>query len=86
MGLVRQFLGHVLPGVMRPLRILWNQMIGFVFVVFAVAATPSIVRSIQALDTPQGSLLRVLLVVAFAGLMAYFGISSFLKARKISRS
>ena len=47
---------------------------------------PSAVRSVHQLDTPEGSIGRVLMIFGFAALMAYFGISSFWKARKISRS
>ena len=31
----RSFIGHVMPGVIRPIHILWNQVIGFVFIVLA---------------------------------------------------
>lgn len=85
-NLVRQFLHHVLPGVMRPLRILWNEIIGFIFIVIALGVIPSLVRSFRDLDKPQGSLFRVIVSALFAALMAYFGVTSFLRARKISRS
>jgi hypothetical protein len=84
--LAQQFLGHVLPGVMRPLRILWNEVIGFLFLVIAVSATPSIIRGFRDLSTPGGNPFRVLVALAFALIMLYFGISSFLRARKIGRS
>lgn len=32
----KRFLGHVVPGVIRPIHILWNQVIGFFFLVLAV--------------------------------------------------
>ena len=34
-GLVNRFLGHVLPGIIRPMHALWNEVIGFVFIVLA---------------------------------------------------
>jgi hypothetical protein len=84
--LAQQFFGHVLPGVMRPLRILWNEVIGFLFFVIAVSATPSIVRNFRDLSKPEGSPFRVFVSVAFALIMLYFAVTSFLRARKIGRS
>ena len=84
--LAQQFLGHVLPGVMRPLRILWNEIIGFLFLVIAASATPSIVRGFRDLSAPNGSPFRVVLSISFAVIMLYFGVTSFLRARKIGRS
>jgi hypothetical protein len=81
-----RFLEHVVPGVVRPLRVLWNEIIGFVFLCLAAWAVPSAIRNIRSLQTEQGSMGRVALSFGFLGLMAYFGISSFLRARKISRS
>jgi len=30
-GMVNRFLGHVLPGIVRPMHALWNEVIGFFF-------------------------------------------------------
>ena len=84
--LAKQFLGHVIPGVIRPLRILWNEVIGFLFLVFAIGSTPAVVRSFRDLDKPDGSLFRVFVTLFFVLLMLYFGVTSFLRARKIGRS
>jgi hypothetical protein len=84
--LAQQFLGHVLPAVVRPLRILWNEIIGFLFLVIAASATPSIIRGFRDLSGPGGSPFRVLVSLAFALIMLYFGVSSFFRARKIGRS
>jgi hypothetical protein len=81
-----RFLEHVVPGVLRPLRVLWNEIIGFVFLCLAAWAVPSAIRNVRSLDSEQGSMGRVALSLGFLGLMAYFGITSFLRARKISRS
>ena len=83
---VRGFLQHVVPGVVRPLHVLWNQVIGFLFFVLAVWAIPSAVRNVRRFQGDGESLFRVILSVSFAILMSYFAISSFLKARKIGRS
>jgi hypothetical protein len=84
--LISQFLAHVLPGVVRPLHVLWNEIIGFIFIVLALTAVPSAFRSFRAYDGEASTFFRIVLSVAFAVLMAYFGITSFRRARKISRS
>jgi hypothetical protein len=80
------FVSHVVPGVLRPMRVLWNEIIGFLFIVLAVLGIPSLVRALRDLDTPQGSPARVVLSVLFVLVMAYFGVTSFLRARRINRS
>jgi hypothetical protein len=85
-NIVRHFMNHIVPGVMRPLRILWNEIIGFTFLVLAAWMVPGTIRSVRQLNTPEGSIFRVLMFIGFGALMAYFGVTSFLKARKISRS
>jgi hypothetical protein len=85
-GLVNRFLGHVLPGVIRPMHALWNEIIGFVFIVLAIWAAPSAWRNIRLVDGNSESFFKAAISVGFALLMVYFGVSSFLKARKISRS
>jgi hypothetical protein len=82
LGLARKFVGHVVPGVIRPLHILWNQIIGFFFLVLAAIPVPSIIRAYGHPDQYP----RLFLSIPFSLVMAAFGISSFLRARKISRS
>ena len=84
--MVNRFLGHVLPGIIRPMHALWNEVIGFLFIVLAIWAAPSAWRNIRSIDGNYESLFKAAISVGFAALMAYFGISSFLKARKITRS
>lgn len=84
--MVQQFLEHVMPNVVRPIQALWNQMIGFLFLVLAVSPIPSAVRALRHSNGDSDNLFRVVLSFAFAGLMAYFGITSLLRARRISRS
>jgi hypothetical protein len=85
-GIVNKFLGHVMPGVIRPLRVLWNEVIGFLFMVFAVFAGSSTFNSIRQLHTASGSPFRVSVSVFATAVMAYFAVTSFLRARRISRS
>jgi len=86
MTIVREFFRHVVPRVIRPLRALWNQMIGLVFVVLAVTAALQALRAWRVLQDTGEGFLRFAVSSVFFAIMAGFGISSFLKARKISRS
>ncbi len=81
-SLARKFLGHVVPGIIRPIHILWNQVIGFVFLVLAVLPVNSIIRDWRI----PGAGPRLALEISFMLLMGWFGLTSFLKARKISKS
>jgi hypothetical protein len=86
LSLARQFLRHVLPQVMKPLRTLWNEVIGLVFVAFAVIPIPRTVRTWQEFSDSGDGLFRLVVSACFILLMAFFGVHSFLRARKISRS
>ena len=85
-SLPRRFIQHIVPGIIKPMRVLWNEIIGFIFLVFAAWTVPSTVRSIRQFDGDPGSLFRLALTVSFILLMGGFGIYSFLRARRISRS
>ncbi|MGA2328028.1 MAG: hypothetical protein ABSH05_17255 [Bryobacteraceae bacterium] len=82
----RQFLHYVLPAIIRPLRVLWNQIIGFLFLVLAAWAIPRGVRSVREFDGSVESFFRLLLTSLFIVTMAGFGIYSFWRARKAARS
>jgi len=84
--LIQRFLAHVLPGVVRPLHALWNQMIGFVFLVLAASPVPSIIRNLRNYNHDPEAPFRIVLSALFAGIMLYFGLTSLWRARKISRS
>jgi hypothetical protein len=84
--MISKFMSHVMPRVVGPLHALWNEVIGFLFLVFAVVAGFYVVRAVRAFDGDVEGLVRVVLPGLFGLLMGYFGVSSFLKARKISRS
>ena len=78
----KKFLAYVLPGVVKPLHTLWNQVIGFLFLVLALLPIPSTIRNWGQ----EGNGLRLALTIPFMLLMGWFGVSSFWKARKISKS
>ena len=81
---------HVVPAVLRPARVLWNEIIGFFFICLAVLFGSGTVRAYLAMNAGPnedfGDLLRFIGTAFLTLLMLYFGVSSFLKARKISRS
>jgi hypothetical protein len=69
------------PAVIKPARTLWNEVIGFIFLCFGVVFGFKAVR--YALDGEAG---RLVFAVFCTALMLWFGVGSFLRARKISRS
>lgn len=77
--MAKKFFDHVIPGVIRPIHILWNQAIGFVFIVLAVVFGFRIARGSEPIGIQLVGGIFVLLI-------AWYGISSFWKARKISKS
>ena len=81
-----RFVEHVMPGVVRPLRVLWHEIIGFIFIVLAVVFGSSAIRNYRLLQTEEISILKLAVSFFLPALMAYFGITSFLRARKASRS
>lgn len=82
----KKFLSHVLPGIMRPLRILWNEMISFVFVCFAVPAGFKVYECWRDFDGEPKTVFRLILSGVFLVTMLFFASSSFLRAKKISRT
>lgn len=86
----REFVRHVVPAVLKPARTLWNEVIGFLFVCLAILFGSGAVRAYMALSSSpkidSGDFWRFAGTAFLMLLMLYFGISSFLRARKISRS
>ena len=80
------FLSHVIPGVIRPMHTLWNEIIGFIFLVLAVVFAAGAIRQYRSLTPEDVTVFRLAMLIFLPLLMLYFGITSFLKARKISRS
>jgi uncharacterized membrane protein len=86
-----KFAKHVVPKVIKPMHSLWNEVIGFFFLCFAAIfgfrtiTYYKIYTQAVAADAAT-HMVRVIVTGFFALVMAAFGISSFLKARRISRS
>jgi len=85
-GIIRTFIASVLPGVLKPLRVLWNEIIAFFFFVMAVIAVPSTYRAIRDFNGELDVLGRILLTGTFALVMGGYGLYSMLRARKIDKS
>jgi hypothetical protein len=83
--LIYRFLSHVIPEVIRPMRALWNQLIGFIFLLLAASATFSAVNNLRHSNGEPEDTGRIVIAFTFAAIMAYFSVTSFLRARKISR-
>ena len=71
---------------MKPARTLWHELLGFVFVVMAIAFVLSGFRAIRQFDGTPGAVLRLVMLAFGVCLLGGYGISSFVRARKISRS
>ena len=75
------FVKHVVPAAVKPLHSLWHELLGFIFLLIAGACVFKMWRS-AATTSPVMMVLAGFLVVVTAS----YGISSILKARRISRS
>ena len=75
------FLKHVLPAIVKPAHALWNEVIGFLFLCIAGIFGIQAVRS-----WIHGDIGRMLLAAFCTLLLGGYGVSSFRRARKISRS
>ena len=86
MGLIRTFLASVLPGIMKPLRVLWNEIIAFFFFVMAVIAVPATYRAIRDFNGELEVLGRIFLTGTFAVVMGGYGVYSFFRARRVGKT
>lgn len=77
----RSFVKHVVPAVVKPLHSLWNEVIGFLFCSFGAIFGFKAINYLRHGDT-----VRTFIAACCTLIMAWYGISSFLRARKISRS
>jgi hypothetical protein len=82
----RLFLRHVLPAFFRPVHTLWHEIIGFLFIVIAVFFGFNIVATVRKFNGDPAQVMKIVGAAFFMIMLGSFGISSFLRARKISRS
>lgn len=77
----RELLKYVIPAILRPARTLWNEVIGFLFLCLAVIFG---FNGVHAYLNNEAA--KLFLAAPLTLIMAWFGVTSFLRARKISRS
>jgi hypothetical protein len=80
------FTRHVFPATIKPARTLWNEVIGFVFLLFAGAFGISAIQAGINFKGETGDLIKLIFAGIVTAVMAHYAISSFRKARRISRS
>ena len=81
----KRFAHHVVPEVVRPARIIWNQAIGGIFILFAVLFFGNAFRYYDGKTHAPNNGVALAFSVFLGIIMAYFGIVSFVKARRIAR-
>lgn len=84
-GLAAQQLRSTGSRILRILRALFLQVVGFVFLALAAWGALGLVRVWREFQTGGEGVLKVALVGGFVFMMGSFGISSFWRARRISR-
>ena len=75
-----------MPQLIRPIRSLWHEIIGFLFLSLAFLGAVSAVRVARNFTGEPADLFRLVITGLFVLVMGGYGISSFRRARKISRS
>jgi hypothetical protein len=85
-GLARKFFQAVLPGVIKPLHSLWNELLGFLFLAFALLLVRSVWRNYHEIEGDPAQFIKFLLSAFFFLTMLGFGLHAFWKARRISKS
>jgi hypothetical protein len=85
LDVARKFASSVLPEVIRPLRVLWNELIAFLFFVFFVVAAVATWRSVQSSGGSVEGMGRAVLSGIFGFIMLIYGIQSFVKSRRVGR-
>jgi hypothetical protein len=81
----RKFAQHVVPEVVRPARVIWNQAIGAIFVLFALLFFGNAARYYSDLHAGSRNGVALGFSVFLGAVMAIFGVASFAKARRIAR-
>jgi uncharacterized membrane protein YcjF (UPF0283 family) len=81
----KRFAQHVVPEVVRPARIIWNQAIGVLFFVLAIPAFLKAIQLYRAFQAdPKSGFVALAISCVFVIVMVSFGASSFLRAHRIA--
>jgi len=81
----KKFLAAVLPGILRPLHSLWNEILGFLFFLLAVLMIRPVWQGWREMHQGPEHVLRFLLSAFMLAVMLGFSLHAFWKARRISR-
>jgi hypothetical protein len=81
----QRFAQHVVPEVVRPARVIWNQAIGAFFMLLALVFLGYAVSDYREMAVNQNLAVRFGLALFMGSVMLFFGIASFLKARSVGR-
>jgi hypothetical protein len=76
-----KFVKHVLPAAVKPVHSLWHEVIGFIFLALAAIWAWWLYRHAESIGPVQ-----MIIIIPLILIVVGYGISSFLKARRISRS
>ncbi len=81
----KKFATHVVPEVVRPARIIWNQAIGGIFMLFALLFFGYAVKYVRAWNTPTSNPVALAFSAFLGAVMLFFGIGSFRTAKRIGQ-
>jgi hypothetical protein len=82
----QRFAQHVVPEVVRPARVIWNQAIGAIFLLLSLLFLGNSYTYYRQMATDSKRTVAFGFSLFLGLLMGFFGTSSFLKARKIGRA
>ncbi|MEZ5402013.1 MAG: hypothetical protein R2729_20240 [Bryobacteraceae bacterium] len=85
LSVARKFVSAVLPEIIRPLRVLWNELIAFVFFVFFTVAAVAAWRSYQTSNGSVEGLGRAIVSGLFGIIMLVYGVQSYMKSRRVGK-
>lgn len=83
--MVKKFFSTVLPSILKPLQALWNQMLGFLFLAFAVLLIRPIVQTWNDPDKDGSDFWKLFLAGFFFLVLLFYGLQAFLRARKLGK-
>lgn len=81
-----RFVRHVVPATVKPARVLWNEIIGFLFLVIAGVFALNGISAWRQYQGKPGDFIKLLMIGLCVALLGGYGVSSFRRAKRISRS
>ncbi len=81
----KRFATHVVPEVVRPARIIWNQAIGGIFLLFSLLFFGYAVKYLRDWNTAASNPVALVFSAFLGAVMLFFGIGSFRTAKRIGQ-